>query len=388
MVDVEILFTSNPLVGHVLPMLPLMYAARAAGHEVVMATGPEMVLDLRRRGFTVWDVGPSAAESFADMQQADADPAADHDEQLARDALHLFGRPAVSRAGELIPRAIAWRPDVVVSEVAEFAGREVAAACGALPVTHGFGTHVPGLRRFVALIFDHLARALGTPNRTPGFESGIYLDPCPAALQSDELQLPEMWPIRPEVGQVGPDDRLPEAFRALPRRPLVYLTFGTVFNDPALARTVLDAIQELPISIAVTTGSGVDAAVLGPRPENVATAPFVPQALLLPQVSAVVSHTGSGTMLGALASGVPQVCLPQGADQFANADRVQAIGAGIRLRPDEVTAERLRSALLTVLGEPSYTGVAAAMRAEIAAMPTAAEVLARMVDAARMRLAA
>ena len=51
-------------------------------------------------------------------------------EQLARDAVHLFARPSVTRARELTPRAVAWRPQVVVSEVAEFAGREVAAACG------------------------------------------------------------------------------------------------------------------------------------------------------------------------------------------------------------------------------------------------------------------
>ena len=104
---------------------------------------------------------------------------------------------------------------------------------------------------------------------------------------------------------------------------------------------------------------------------------------MLPLASAVVSHTGSGTMLGALASGLPQVCLPRGADQFANADRVQSIGAGVRLLPDDVTAESLRAAVTAVLDDPAYARAAAAVKAEIAAMPSAAEVLDDLVDLAR-----
>ena len=112
----------------------------------------------------------------------------------------------------------------------------------------------------------------------------------------------DIWPVRPSAGQTTPEDRLPRQFLDLPTRPLVYVTLGTVFNDPELARGVLDALQDLPISIAITTGPGTDPSVLGPRPANVAAAPFVPQALVMPLASAVVSHTGSGTLLGALAS--------------------------------------------------------------------------------------
>ena len=100
MAIMRVLFTASPLVGHVFPMLPLMYAARDAGHEVVMATGAEMVPDLRRRGFTTWTVGPGIAEAIAELRRrATARPPAT-EEQLGRDAVHLFARPSVtSRAG-------------------------------------------------------------------------------------------------------------------------------------------------------------------------------------------------------------------------------------------------------------------------------------------------
>ena len=46
----RILFTVGPLVGHLQPMLPLLRAASAAGHQVVVATGPDLVGELQRRG--------------------------------------------------------------------------------------------------------------------------------------------------------------------------------------------------------------------------------------------------------------------------------------------------------------------------------------------------
>jgi UDP:flavonoid glycosyltransferase YjiC (YdhE family) len=38
----RILFTTNPLYGHLYPMLPLMNAARRADHEVIVATGANL----------------------------------------------------------------------------------------------------------------------------------------------------------------------------------------------------------------------------------------------------------------------------------------------------------------------------------------------------------
>jgi UDP:flavonoid glycosyltransferase YjiC (YdhE family) len=382
MVVVRILFTASPLVGHVFPMLPLMHAARDAEHEVVVATGPDMVPDLQRRGFTTWTVGPGIGEAFAELGRPSAVPATDPAEQVRRDVVHLFARPSVRRARDLIPRATAWRPDIVISEITELAGREAACATGALYATHGFGTHLPDTLAFAGVLFDHVSTGLGTPNRRHAFETGIYIDPCPPSLQSAPFSETDSWLVRPSVGRITPDERLPQQFLELPGRPLVYVTLGTVFNDPELARSVLDAIQNLPISIAVTTGPGTDPSILGQRPANVAAAPFVPQALVMPVVSAVVSHTGSGTMLGALASGVPQVCLPRGADQFANADRVQSVGAGIRLLPDDITPESLRAAVTAVLDDPAYATVATAIESEIAAMPPATDVLDDLVELA------
>ena len=80
-------------------------------------------------------------------------------------------------------------------------------------------------------------------------------------------------------------------------------------------------------------------------------------------------------MLGALAAGLPLLCLPQGADQYGNADRVVAAGAGLALVRDELAPQAVRAATRAVLDEPGYRLAARRIADEIAAMPTPAEAL-------------
>lgn len=102
-------------------------------------------------------------------------------------------------------------------------------------------------------------------------------------------------------------------------------------------------------------------------------ATWVPQADLLPHVDVVVHHGGSGTTLGALIVGAPQLILPQGADQFANADALSAAGAGLRLVPDELSANAIAEhtrKLLPHHGHAAHREAACAIAEEIARMPS------------------
>ena len=93
----------------------------------------------------------------------------------------------------------------------------------------------------------------------------------------------------------------------------------------------------------------------------------------MPAVDLVVHHGGSGTVLGALAHGVPQLVLPQGADQFINGDLLDAAGLAEVIEPADLTAEEVATAAKVALAErrPAVDAV----RAEIAARPSPAEVL-------------
>ena len=105
---------------------------------------------------------------------------------------------------------------------------------------------------------------------------------------------------------------------------------------------------------------------------------YVPQTALFPHCDIVVSHGGSGIFLGALAEGLPQLCLPQGADQFLNAAACAQSGAGLSLVPDAATPARIAEAVNRLLTEPAFRERSAGLAGEIAAMPGLDEVARRL----------
>jgi UDP:flavonoid glycosyltransferase YjiC (YdhE family) len=82
-----------------------------------------------------------------------------------------------------------------------------------------------------------------------------------------------------------------------------------------------------------------------------------------------VSHAGSGSVIGALAHGLPMVLTPIGADQPHNAARCDALGVARVLDAMRVTPDEVRDAVSSVLKNPAYRHAAKQLRAEIAALP-------------------
>jgi UDP:flavonoid glycosyltransferase YjiC (YdhE family) len=109
-------------------------------------------------------------------------------------------------------------------------------------------------------------------------------------------------------------------------------------------------------------------------PDNVIRRSWVDQAALLPDADVVVHHGGSGTTLGALAVGVPQLILPQGADQYANAEAVTAAGAAVTLLPGDLTADAIAARTRELQADGAYREAARSIADEIARMPSPAEV--------------
>ena len=102
---------------------------------------------------------------------------------------------------------------------------------------------------------------------------------------------------------------------------------------------------------------------------------YVSQALVLPGTTVVASHAGSGTLLGALAYGIAQLCVPRAADQFRNASAVSAAGAGRQLL-DGVDVDTVEHELRLLLSDTTTRARANGLADEIRSMPTAANVAA------------
>ena len=116
--------------------------------------------------------------------------------------------------------------------------------------------------------------------------------------------------------------------------------------------------------------------MVDPQVGRVRVERYVAQTLVLPHCDVVLSHAGSGTVLAAAALGLPQLCLPQGADQFLNAAAVQSAGAGIAQLPGECNADTVRDAVLRLLADPSFRDAARRVGVSIAAMPSPDDVAA------------
>jgi UDP:flavonoid glycosyltransferase YjiC (YdhE family) len=369
-------------------MLPLARALTDAGAQVVWATGEPAAQRLRDEGFTVYTAGPSEGAKASPLVLARAPeiaalPARERPNQLFG---KVFGyQRTAPMLADLLPVVDAAPPDLIVRDMAEFAS-PIAAAAHRIPcITHSLGALLPA-GRIAAAGADvaPLWEAQGLePRPFGGSYDDLYLDIYPPSLQDQcRPQVPRSTGLRSVPLPIEAPAHNPFPHPA--GRPLVYVTFGTVFNDSEPLRRVVEGVRDLDVSVVVTVGPGGDPEVLGAQPGNVRVARFVPQDDLLPHCAAVVSHAGSGTFLGAVAHGLPQVCVPQGADQFLNADAAVCggIGSSVAADPAEV-----RRALKQALTDSRPRFAARRVQSELAAMPSAEEVAAMLLERYRGSLA-
>jgi MGT family glycosyltransferase len=199
-----------------------------------------------------------------------------------------------------------------------------------------------------------------------------YLDICPPSVQASRLDhLHDVQPLRPVADDVRSS--------AAAAEPLVYVTMGTVQQRPGLLRDVVAGVAALPVDVLVALGPQMDAEALGEQPGHVQVEQWVDQSEVLDRCTAVVSHGGSGTFLGALARGLPQLCLPQAADQFRNAEGGSRAGASLALPPAEVTPASVREAAERLLSDAGLGAAAQQVAAEIGRMPSPDEVVQQLV---------
>jgi UDP:flavonoid glycosyltransferase YjiC (YdhE family) len=375
---VRALFGAPGGVGHLHPLLALATALRDRGHDVRFAVAADHCAAIERAGLAAVAAGLTSRERVARVM---ALPATGTRRQRGREHADVgfpygFGAIAMpAMVEDLRPVAASFRPDVIVHDAAELASALVAAELGVRHVTHSFGTTVPTQRLAKAgELSAHLWEQSGLEQPPyAALFSDVYVDIRPPSLPghppAGTLVLAERPTVTDAVG-----GELPGSVRAAPGDPLVYVTLGTVFSSESVLRVVVDALAQLPLRVLVTVGPAGDPAALGDVPANIHVERYVPQGQLLPFCAMVISHAGSGTFLGALAHGLPQLCLPQAADQFLNADAGAEMGAALMLEPDLLSADAVRSAVEQLLHSTSYKEAAERIAAEMAAMPSADDV--------------
>ena len=273
-------------------------------------------------------------------------------EREQREFRGFAGRLARERANEVRVLCAEWRPDVLVCDETDFGAMRVAERLG-LRYASVFTT-APGFipRELRAALRAHLVLSPFPPSlRNPGPAECFRTD---AAARGDGAQA-------------------------------VYFTLGTVFNLESgdLFMRVLAGLRELDVDVVATVGRQIDPDELGPQPARIRVERYLPHSDVLPRCAAVVSHGGSGTVLGALAHGLPSVLLPMGADQPWNAARCEELGVAVVLDAMRATPADVREAVSTVLGDPSCRVAAERVRDQIRTLPGpehAVRLLERLVE--------
>jgi len=360
----RILFTISPQPGHLRIIRPTIQAAVRAGHDVVVATGPDLLAAVQRDRITTWGVGPAVWQTRADFARRPrrSDPVGQWD--ALNSAFHA--QPALARLSDLMPRAAAWSPDLVIHDISDVAGVEAAVRLGIPHVGHGVDQHGESGWLRLPMVTDELAGVWGTGDRWTDVTRAPFLDPS-------------LWPGRPlpfrSVVSVQPaadafrTGRLPLRAQRLPHERTVLVAV-----EPGHIETVLAGLSGFQLNVLLDTGS-VEVAQLGPLPVHVAAAQELPLGPALLGSIAVISGGRSDVLTAAMTHGLPQLVVPLWTSRRLDAVRVARHGAGIMLHPERLQPGRVRRALGDLLAAPAYANAARGLSEVIHGMPTADQAL-------------
>lgn len=218
-----------------------------------------------------------------------------------------------------------------------------------------------GVRAGLSYVFSQKWRKLGLSINRPDKSDGLYSPYAILGLAPWEIEYPRDWPK--QFHMVGPvnwsDSTQIDAedliFLESPQ-PKVLVTMGTHLESEKsdLLPKMAKALAPLPYHFLFTLGGSEHLSVRKISSANIRFTSYVPYSEVLKHVDAVVHHGGSGIMYSCLAAGLPALVIPQGFDQFDNAQRVAELGAGIRLDARRVTNSRLRQSLEKIIDNPTY----------------------------------
>ncbi|MET8005442.1 nucleotide disphospho-sugar-binding domain-containing protein [Nonomuraea glycinis] len=374
------IFTVWSWTSHYYPVVPLAWAMRAAGHEVVIAGQPALLPEVERSGHLGVACGEDVdlgARFRAGVASRLGSPGpawkamTENDrEAVERSAYRLFVDVAQAMTDGLLRFAGRWRPDLIVHDPLTFAGPLVAARLGVPAVRFLFGP-VTSPPAWETEELRPLCERLEVSEM--GSRGDWTIDSCPPSMQTAEEAGHQ--PVR-YVPYNGPGIE-PGWVHRPKTRPRVLVSWGTstvrLMGEGAFGLpTVVAAVARLDVDIVVAVAPR-ERSLLPELPPDVVVAESVPFHLLMPGCDVVLHQGGAGTMLTAAGLGLPQILFPLITDQLVNARSLAATGAGSLVIRRGEGEEEFRELIATTLGSVVESGeqraAAGELRAEIARQP-------------------
>ena len=352
------------LTGHALPALALARELRARGHEVLVHTNRRFRSAVEGTGARFAEGGPLArpepgARRADEARALIAGVESFEPDLVISDALTLS--PALAAEAVDIPRAILF-PQVYpgASRGLPFFSLGIGAPRTALGsaawrLAGPLGTRLPstawlrGSRR--ALNAERAV--LGLP-AVEDFE-GMIAPALTLVATFPQLEYPRSWPDRVSVtGPMWLDPPHPAIGLPSGDEPLVLVAPSTV-KDPraGLVETALRALSSERVRVVATLSGSRPAGGFAAAP-NVVVADWVDYSQVMPEASLVICHGNHGTMVRALAEGVPVLVCPEVPDDAEHGARVAWAGAGLMIPRRLVAARSLRLAVRMLLADGRY----------------------------------
>ena len=374
----RVLVSTGPSFGLYCPVVPLAWALRAAGHEVLVAS-PETIADVVKGSGLAYipSYGPMhMREVMVHDREGNPLPFAREESGLLEMAGRGFGRLAARTLPGLLDIAEKWKPDIVVGEPHAYSAMVTAQKYGVPFVEHGVGLGY--FRAMDKAGVDELSPELAELGLDGLPEPDLRLEPCPASLQAPDL--PPALPMR--YIQYDPPATVPSWVFGERKRPRLLLTLGTVATvgpGVQVLKQLVNTLPKLGVELLVAVSDHV-VPELGPLPDAVLAAGFLPLASILSSCDLAVHHCGGGSTMAAILAGLPQLLVPQPivAEQYDSARRVTAYGAARQLLGQPIDPAAVVENCQALLDDPSYRAKAVQLRDEITAMPSPIELVSRI----------
>jgi zeaxanthin glucosyltransferase len=376
-----------PATGHINPLVPLGQELQRRGHQVtflllvdaqsqIEATG----INFCGLGAEVMPVGAMAARQVA-LGKLDGLAAVRYTIELIKDVAEIVlteAPKAIERLG--ITTLIVDQVSPEGATVAEYLKIPYISFCGALMLNRD--PHIPPFMttwEYNPAVWAQLRNRLGyglldrlgkpliklincyrldwglTPyKRTPDSYSTLaQISQQPAAFEYPRTQLPPYFHFTGPFHNSTQREPIAFPFDLLTGEPLIYASMGTLQNrQVGVFDTIATACQDLPVQLVISLGS--KSQELRSLPGNPIVVPYAPQLEILKLATLMITHGGMNTALECLTQGVPMVAIPITNDQPGVAARIAWSGAGICLPLKKLTTTKLRSAIESILEQPSY----------------------------------
>ena len=385
--------------GHLNPMIALSRELVARGHRVTFFQTAELEERLRAHGLEFCSIAASSGRPVSQSGRA-------YRWKLMRDIVALHeGIDRIAFDMELflrqLPPAMAGHGiDVILMDEIALAGPTVAESLR-LPyvvvstsVPHNFGWDAPQSIAARATLLERMQRAchqvsvlrmrgpvrrrLDALRRSMGlgpirhmerqFPELAYITQLPQCLDLPRNVLPRNFYYAGPFVDEASRPAIDFPWDRLNARTMVYATFGTSrSSDLAIFHLIAEACSELCLQLVISLGGRRDPEILRGLAGDAIVVKDLPQLEILKRADIVISHGGLNTALETLREGKPMIVIPRAFDQPAVAARLERCGIAVALSPKKLSVGMIRSALRTLITEPSYREAATEMKAAVRA---------------------